>query len=343
MSADPTSTSGSNLPQESETLPLEDGPTGYGRLARRIARRTTDLLAIAIVAVGLLSVAGYLAEWWGTDPQEATQPASVESAGPTWGDAGIPVSLEFGGIPYTLRRRTVRGDQSQAAAMLLEECRRIVKTAGAPAGELDDAERRLLERLARHAPADQDGRAWKLYRFHLPLPLVLGTRDFQPASETGDDSRAERTARVVCWGMALPLDDDTWRLLAFHSPRSSTERGAGESTVPLPGGAEKILSLRETTGTIWVAFRGEGPPKAWIGFFDDRFATHGGRRERGWNSSGGSWNARYSVNDGGLRGRMDVQIGRIDSSHLNGLVSFTPYKAASTPGRHGPAPRQQDD
>src|SRR5262245_3978280 len=55
-------------------------PTGFGDIARRMTSRTTDLIAIAIVAVASLTFGRQILHWWHTPP----------SASPATGEAPLP-------------------------------------------------------------------------------------------------------------------------------------------------------------------------------------------------------------------------------------------------------------
>ena len=80
-------------------------------LSQKIMRRTTDLLAVAIVAVGLLAVWGKLGRWWNTaDPPDVTvMPLPAESINP-WGQNGESVTLAWGDLGYAIHHQIVADD-----------------------------------------------------------------------------------------------------------------------------------------------------------------------------------------------------------------------------------------
>jgi hypothetical protein len=305
-------------------------------VARQISRRTTDLLAIAIVAVGGLTVGGRLSQWWSTEPEEVTSASrsagSVSGSASPWGSGGAAVSFDLGDRPHLLRKQSVTGDRRQAAAALVDVCRHVVAGASAPQRKIDANERRLLTEVEQRAAAEEQKGTWKIYRLDEPLPLVVGTRHFSTeAAGDGRKSSAADAWRVVCWGMAFPSEDRRWRLFAFHTPGERTSPQSVD--VELPAGSRRIMSLRADSGEALVGFEGDGPPEAWIGFFDGWFRENGWRLSGRWESSGGGWTARYSPADDDRSSRVDVHFTQTGDAKWSGLLDVIPLSTEAESGK----------
>ena len=292
------------------------GASGFGKLARGIARRTTDLLAIGVVAAGLLAVAGKLTRWWSAEPDDLL-PAVPAVTSTEWGAGGGPVSLEFGDLPYTLRRQTVRGDAEEAGERLLAACRDITAAATEPAGDVRGPEIGLLDALKSAEPAEELPGGGRLVRVDEPLPMVLGTRVY-PADGSG---RAAGRERVVCWGRAFPFGESDWMLFLFHSPGGAGDYGPLPES-PLPPGARVRHSIREGSGVAWVGIDGEGTPRQWQRFLDGWFAARGWRRDRDWQARGAGWTAGYRAAEGA--GSAEIHFAETDEGVLSGMLGLAP-------------------
>ena len=91
--------------------------------------RTTDLIAISIVAVAALTFGRQILEWWHAAP--ATSPSANSQSPvtqPAWEDRLQPVALEFGDLPLSMTRQTILGDRRRggrfAGAALRAGCGR---------------------------------------------------------------------------------------------------------------------------------------------------------------------------------------------------------------------------
>lgn len=320
------------------SLPNETGsqatgkPGGFARLGAKIRRRTTDLLAIAIMAIGGLSIGGRVSQWWSTDANEVISPMRLAESTSGWGAEGAPVSVAFGDQSYSLGKQMVAGNRQRASAVLLQCCRRVVESAGYPHRKPDPAERKLIAQTEQLDPVAEDPDVWKLFQLDASLPLVVGTRRFS-AAPVADDAPTgpEFGWRVVCWGMAFPSEGQRWALFTLRAPQPALE-----SILPqlqLPTSCKQTLSLRSDTGETLIAFEGDGPAEVWVRFFDGWFAKHGWQPAGGWQSSPASWSKRYrTTGDRGL-GRIDVQLVRTGRSRWAGLLSITPWPNSERRGR----------
>ena len=197
-------------------------------LAQRLSRRATDLIAIGIVAAGVLAMSGQLSEWWATDANELLDPArtagEVGGAQRTWGAGETPVVVRLGKLPLTMQRQVVVGDEDRATEVVLGNVRRTLEAVGsqrraanAAASSSDAAtERELLATLKGLAPTEERAGQWKLYRIDQPGSfvvgsLVLGVRVLADSA----------TDEIVCWAMAVPNSDVAWTVFTFEIGRAS--------------------------------------------------------------------------------------------------------------------------
>src|SRR5262245_20311681 len=86
-------------------------PPDLRAVSRKIARRTTDLIAVGVVLIGGLSIGRQVVEWWRDEPAQGAAAPQASGIDPT-GDG--PLRLEFGDYPLAMERQTIVGDQDSA-------------------------------------------------------------------------------------------------------------------------------------------------------------------------------------------------------------------------------------
>lgn len=313
-----------------------DPTGGFARLGRRIARRTTDLLALAIVAVGLFAVGGKLTAWWNTDPETIVNPHQTDptlAASAAWGTDGEPVLLDFGNVAWTIVRREHAGDVHAAGDALFADARAILEASpGAPTHSQSEVERRLIETAMTKPPADGESDRWKLYRMESPLPQVVGLfnfgeptqKSYRELHETAGEASPPADAdgwRMVCWGLAMPAGTDRWRLTSFHSPGSSAA-SRDLPAIPLPPASHRVATVFDRNGRRWQTFSGTGPIGEWTLFYAAWFKEHGWTIDRPWRESARGRGARYRWRDDGRTIYSDVQFRSGDETNF-GLVNTT--------------------
>lgn len=278
-----------------------------------MARRTTDLIAIALIAAAGLVVARRLVVWWKTEPPTVGQPTgSFTVTLSPWGAGANGVDLAFGDQPIGLHRETVAGKLDQALARLQQQCREHVSRGAADQFPPVSAEEtRLLARLVGQTAVESDlGGRWSIYRLPGPLAMVFGV-----ASPSADDS----APRVLCWGLAYPLGPEAWTALLV-TPRSANGSEAGTSAEPaLPPGSTRLMSVSDGAGGGLVTFQGVGPAEAWQSWLDGQAALHGWKVLADWQAGPASRSAAWS--DGARR--IDVQLTKSDED-WGGLISKLP-------------------
>jgi hypothetical protein len=281
-------------------------------LARRLSTWTTNLLAIGILAVGALVMAGRLTEWWRTDPAAtALEPPALPAA--PWDDpAGIV--LEFGDQPWSIRRQTLAGSVDHASHALLEQCRGILDEAASADSlpVIDSAEQTLLGRLRNAAPVEEVPNRWRLYVIGGPLPWIVGTTTAPDASSSATERDiaphdAGANGRLLCWGLALPQPEQGWTLYVFDR-RPADTRGGDLPEVPLPSNARRSLRVGGSGGSALTTFSGTGPATQWMVDFDDALTTGGWRRVGDWSRGGTSHAAAYVREDNADSVRLEITL-----------------------------------
>jgi hypothetical protein len=260
----------------SSLLPTQPAPTpppppSLGDLARRMRRRTLDLIAIGVVliaggVVGRLLVESYRRPIDGPqDPSANSSPGFAEE---------LPVDLDFGEAEFALARQIVEGTAEDAAAKLAELLRSKIETACPKAGAPDETELQVIA-AARKRPAflEQSGE-WSLHALDERFGMQVGLRNV--ATAQGD--RSQQTWRVTVWGLSLPTGENRWSLYAVTPGGrvgSPTEGQPAHPLPDLPTGAIRTLRIEDARGEFVLGFSGAGPVEAWRTFFEERFAREG--------------------------------------------------------------------
>lgn len=313
----------SDLPTTSETR-AGTPPTDLTGVARKIRRRTTDLLGIGIVTIGCLTVASYVSEAWRTDTPPVAPPA--HSTG--W-DPAAGTILQFGSMRQSLHQQIVHGSRDEALAQLAGNCQSAAGSARAAladnAREAPAEEQRLLELLATREPDEvlPDGRQRHKIDGLLPMIVVAGT----PAIDSRQIAVSTDAApsRVLSWGIALPVDEASWSLLTLQPTDSTGADTVSHGPIPLPPDGERTLDITGHDGGRLLCFRGPGPGRRWVRELDRQFLQQRWQPLRPWSQSGhGGWSATYSQRDETGRTRADIQLARQPDGNWVGVLQILP-------------------
>lgn len=310
----------------------------WGGLSRRIARRTTDLIAIGLIVAAGLTVAQRLIVWWKTDPAEGSSDPqylfAAEALTP-WGIGPGGAAIDLGELPLTLHRETFVGDREEASDRLRAACREMLTSVdGALVDSLPpptDAERKLLRRLETHVTAETDPQhRWELHELSIPLGMVLGVWCGDVTSPpTGIPP--EPSARLICWGLVLPIDDRAWTILRV-TPRSSGLASASGDW-PLPPLTRRGLALRDAVGGGLITFTGDASPLVWRTHFEQVARQRGWKLLTDWNTTATAWSAAWSLSSGDQLLRIDLQFTRTEAG-WSGLIHISPIPSQPTPARN---------
>jgi hypothetical protein len=186
--------------------PSESAPStrlaagGFGKLARRIAGWTANLLATALVLVAGLAVGRQVLVWWYEAPPEQAAAAGTEQLPPE--------------TPGELRLWTARGPMSlervvggQDAALALMRERSVSFPLGPVERPAGPGEQRFLEKLAKLAPVEQTK--------ELDLYVPAGEVTMVVAVSRGEQ-------RIAAWSFALEAEPSRWTCYTFCPAAASS-------------------------------------------------------------------------------------------------------------------------
>lgn len=295
----------------------------FADVARRTTSRTTDLIAIAIVGIGSLTLGRQVLQWWHVDPPSASATADASHAS-GWEAAGGPLVLEFGDSPLAMTREALRGDRETAVDALVARCQDEARHCDASVREPGAAERRLIERISSLTPVlDEDG-VRQVYVIDERFPMVAAVGRPRATGATIPVHPADVPPRVLCWGLAMPFGSSAWTLYVF---RDALARNSGPTVgleVPLPPGALRNLSLRDPQGGSLVGFSAAEPPKTVMKFYDDWFREQGWPASDGWQSGNRVWTVRYRSHAEPGADQVDVRFAEDRDGRLSGLLQIVP-------------------
>ena len=281
-----------------------ESTSGFRQLSRRISRRTTDLLAIAIVSLGVLSVSGRLTEWWRTDPNLVLPPAAsanqVAGPGLRWGTGESAVSLLAGDLPVRIERRVLTGDQDRVDSLLRDRLVEVLESPPQPASHqsspqratyLQDREQRLLELLQSVEPIETRDGHWNLYRIDRKDNLFVGSFLIATRAPTA----ANNQPSLAGWALAVPSGSSQWT--SFVMTPTGEETSTTSEPVLLPVDAEVVMSLRTPAGDELTVFRQEETSTSqiaeWTREISHRLTSTGWQQVRSWQQSMGTSVARF--------------------------------------------------
>lgn len=299
----------------------QSGPpaTGaYARLARRLARRTTDVIVIALVGMGLYNVGDQLTAWWHAEPPEAERAAALAPTIPDWDFNAAAIQLRFGQQPLVISRETFQGSAELAYHKLTNTCLQLAASATyAPVTESSAVpvdERRLIQLLEAH-PAQTTAESVRVYHIRVPQVTGIAVREIEY------DGVVHK--RVGCWASLLPGSDDAWTLVAFYPSRAeSTLSGVA---VDLPPGASHSVSIGQPERLTMLAFDGTGPLEAWRDHFDRQLSELGYQRLHERNHSDRGLAIRWSrPNDDEVKSTIDLMIHTDAQGRYRGMLTVTP-------------------
>ncbi|WP_145368058.1 hypothetical protein [Maioricimonas rarisocia] len=288
-------------------------------------RRTIDLLGIGIVAIGCLTVASYVSEWWRAESGPSVPP--IQSAG--WDDASGTM-LQFGTMQHALHRQTIQGSRDQALTRLAENCRDAAssgKNAISDNGPdpIPAEEQRLLDLLQARVPDDVFPDGARRHNIDGLLPMVVITGDPTSVDTQSSASTAAKSRRVLSWGIAVPVDESQWSLMTLQPAGKPSAENAKSPSLPFPTEARRTIDITGHDGSRLVSFRGDGPGKQWVRELDRQFLHEKWKPLRSWSQSQhGNWSASYVQDDDSQRTQADLQLAREPGGDWVGILQMTP-------------------
>lgn len=301
-----------------EQFPGGSAESNLRRTAKRISQRTTDLMAIAIVSIGILTVSGRLTEWWNTDPNSGSSPAVTASrlAGTSlhWGAGESAVSLLAGGHPVRMERRVLTGEQDRIDGILRDRLVHIVEESDGPAlsspedhspvatdtlHEFHRQEQRLLALLENLPPVERKPGMWNLYRLDRNDNPIPGTFLIATRFDNGLDEKQS----LAAWAFGMPSGPHQWTSFVM-TPTTANQRGRMQTVIP-PAGAELILSLTTDSEDELTVFQQEGASRSdidrWTRELTGQLVRAGWHEAHPWQQSADAATARFERGTMGQR------------------------------------------
>ncbi|MFQ5730780.1 MAG: hypothetical protein ACE5KM_02375 [Planctomycetaceae bacterium] len=306
-------------PEQTRSPPAKPPPS-FGGVAKRIRSRTTDLLAIAIIVIGGITVGTRVSGWFAEDESQGPGPSAVNAVGgPGVALGDEPLTLDFGGLPYRMHRSVVKGDRKAAIRQLLKKCRELGTASRRPTSPPSTAERKLLAKLVGHEAVQALPDGGRLYRFDGPVTMVSFTRPDQPTESR--DKCASESRRVVCWGLAFPVlaGEKQWTLSLF-TPAGQTPTADDLPEIPLPTNARAILTIRGNQ-SAWRTFRSGEDLATVRRFYESMFESE--RWSLRESNSAPAWTAVFVKNSKAGRFRAEVHVSQEHNDATSGVLFVT--------------------
>lgn len=239
--------------------PSPPPPRDFAELAKRISGRTTDLFAITLVVIVLLSMGTRLTQWWRAEPPVVTAvPANAPLA--IW-DNPANLAVDFEGGPWKLTRATAAGSAEEVTRAAMETARRTLESSlSRDLPPPDAAELQWLNQLHGWPPQVQTNHG-EVFVLGGPWPWIVATQSaLVETAESPDASPAADSRRVICWAFALPQSPQQWTLYtAVRATGAATSPSTAK--IAIPANAQQFLTARSQWGGI-TSFRSDNPPRA---------------------------------------------------------------------------------
>lgn len=290
---------------------------GFARVARLIAGRTTDLIAIGVVLIGSLAFGRQAIIWWRTEPDEITHPQVIAEQSDPWGAA--PVEIEFGDAPLAVSRETVAGEREAALARLTTECRALAENPEAvvlesPAGDA------MLARLSTLTPIESEPGQWSVYRLEDQFSLVVAV-----CNRTAKEARsAASQPGLICFGMAVPAGESQWTLFLFRGANGVASGGGLSSSDFVPDGFKRLLALRGVQGELLAGVAGQGSAESWRASLESKLHARGWNIRGEWSIVDRTWSAQFGRTNADESGALSVVMTSNGDNDWTGLIHQSP-------------------
>jgi len=166
---------------------------GFGRLARRIASWTANLLATALVLVAALGVGRQVLVWWYETPPQQRSAAQDQPLPPE-----TPDELRFWTARGPMSLAHANGEKGEALALMRRRC--LSFPIGPVEQPIGSGEQRFLEKLAKLAPVEQT-KELDLYVPSGEVTMVVAVSRSRP--------------RIAAWSFALEAEPSRWTCYTF--------------------------------------------------------------------------------------------------------------------------------
>ncbi len=275
--------------------------------AKGIAGFASNLLATGLILLIVLVVGRELIPWWRTDRPAPVSPP--HSTTPTQ----APVELGTSGLVFG--RQDFHGSQDRLLEILVGQAREALTKPRNFANPKGAAEQRMLDGLAQLTPVSTIEGRGSLFQLSQPRPIVAAIYHPQTQDIGG------REARVVFWGLGLPVSGDAWSLVQLHIGRDTSAETENLPQIDLPKGAVRTLAMQHVGGGRLVGFTGPRNLIKWQQCFDQQMALKQFVATSSWREVPGGWHARYGSD---AQTNVDVHISESKQQQATGLILIEP-------------------
>lgn len=294
--------------------PRPNEPRDFADLARRISGRTTDLFAIALVVVLMLTVGVQVTHWWRADPPAVGGESSTSAPLAVFDQAaGLAVTIDGG--TWTLERKTVVGTADAITTNAILDLRQSVASSSdieLPA--VDPAESEWLGKLQSWPPAVETGNGGRIYTLGGPWPWIVATI----AATSESDSDAPANARVICWVFALPQSGQSWTLYTARR-RGHLISTTPDANIPLPDEAQRLLTATTTGGGL-ATFRAADSIVKVRSEWDQQLVSAGWARFGDWSQMEAVFRATFESRDHTTT--LDAILTQTDDGETRGIAEW---------------------
>jgi len=278
--------------------------------ARQISKRTTDLIAIAIVTIGVLTVSERLIEWWHTEPTSIASPyasAAISAGSPVqWGVGESAVSVLSGEHNVQMERRVLLGNQDRVDGILRD---RLVAIAESKSSRISPAagngnsnqtassltfprqEERLIKLLEDLAPFESKDGRWALYRLDQTENPIPGSFLIATCITTGQ----AKMESLAAWAIATPSSPTRWT--SFVLTPADADGDCNQPATPVPVDGRLLISLRTNSHDELTVFQRVDAVASdisrWSRDVSSQLTAAGWHETRPWQQSDNSATARF--------------------------------------------------
>ncbi|MBM79048.1 MAG: hypothetical protein CMJ78_00445 [Planctomycetaceae bacterium] len=307
-------------PKADESDPTK--PLGYKEAGRKLASRTTDLIAMAFVLIAGLIVGERIIGWWAEQEEEAIP--ALAGVDPRWDIGGAPVDVDLGEFPYTLRRQSFNGDERLAIGRMAATCVTLLEAQeDEPLENLEfnQSEGKVLSRISGEPiVADKEGK-WRVYEMKGLLPSVVAV---VPGAEEASQDKTDVTGwRLAAWAFAYPIGKaSTWLSFSFAKTSVTDLPVPQFPDIKLPTNTQRMLTVRSDRAGSMMSFKSGLRARAWVDDF------HSLVDAAGWKLTGKQdrpvLTRQYELTKDGIRLTLDVRAENHDGGSAMGMINLMP-------------------
>jgi len=297
---------------------------GFSDAGKKVASRTTDLIAMAIVLIGTLIAAERLMKWWADDGSNASanqQLSAIRGLDPRWDINGTPVDIDLGELPFTLHRQYFQGDEESVIGAMSRICTEFadrVSSDALPPEKMLQSEQVLLKRLSSLKPILEADGKWRLYRAPGLLPSVVVVHPKSQLSEQQEHSLSNWS--VSAWAFAYPFGKSSWLSFAFLKSASDTVGLPNLPSIDLPRNTSRVLTVRAERAGSMMSFRAPMAATIWARQMSEIAEASGWKLITLKNK--GTLTRQYQLKSDGRTLRMDFQVEDDSDGQCYGMLNL---------------------